>query len=389
MAEARIRSMPDEELQYRCQIVEANGKTLATPAKAIDPVKIHPKVQISPGAKFVNEVYAEVSQINIDEALAGGHGLEYRLRAKKDMLGDFDSRISMCFLEIKKDSIPNQKEIEFITDQAYVHSDITPLPMLSNFVWRITDKKESAKKPTRIPNDSKFKLVMKYLRDSIETIEQINKKPIMGYVPDYRMYYEDLVKIYHDCGINTFYFDAHLSSPITLQTSLRAFIRELSKNGMLEKSLIHMINPSQGRAARNSEVVRAGDVLGFGLGVDILGERHMRRPLSPKVIENMNHNPDNRYRLFDKDSYGYLRTCDMEKIRTFYPSDSWINMAQVIDDGRRPDPKVQNTFNVEQLALEGNVLQSRLAGNEGMLKYVEGKSNVDEASIKVLKRAKV
>ena len=89
MAEARIRSMPDEELQYRCQIVEANGKTLATPAKAIDPVKIHPKVQISPDAKFVNEVYAEVSQINIDEALAGGHGLEYRLRAKKRHAGGF------------------------------------------------------------------------------------------------------------------------------------------------------------------------------------------------------------------------------------------------------------------------------------------------------------
>ena len=389
MTEARIHSKPDDDLQYRHQTVKANGKTLVTPAKSIDPAKAHPGVQINPEAKFVNEVYGEVSQINMDNALAGGHSLEYRLQSKKSQFRNLDDRINMCFLEVKTDSIPNQREIEFVTDQAYVHSDITPLPMLSNFVYRITDEKEPKKRHARIPNDSKFRRVMQYLRDSIEAIEQLNKKPIMGYVPDYRWYYEDLVKIYHDYGINTFYFDAHLSSPITLNTSLRAFMRELNKNGMLDNSLIHMINPGQGRAARNSETVRAGDVMGFGLGVDILGERHMRRLLSPKVIEDMKHNPDNRYRLFDKSSYGYLRTCDIEKIRMFYPSDSWINMVQVIDNGDQPDPKIQNTFNMEQLALESAALQRRLARSEGMLEYVEGKSNVDEAVMKTLKRAKV
>ena len=50
----------------------------------------------------------------------------------------------------------------------------------------------------------------------------------MGYVPDYRFYFDKLVKFYADKGLNMFYFDAHLSNPIQLQSSLRAFIRNFS-----------------------------------------------------------------------------------------------------------------------------------------------------------------
>ena len=47
MAEAKIRSTPDEELQYRSQEVKANNKTVVTPIKSIDASKIHPTVSIS------------------------------------------------------------------------------------------------------------------------------------------------------------------------------------------------------------------------------------------------------------------------------------------------------------------------------------------------------
>ena len=389
MAAARIRSTPDQDLQYRCQTVRANGKTLVTPAKATDPAKTRPGELVNPKAEFVNEMHAVVSQASLDDALAGGGALERLLRSKRGRFQDPGGRVNMCFLEVRTDGIPSQKEIEFATGQAHAHSDITPLPMLSGFALRVTDAEGPQGRSARIPSGAKFARVVKYLRGSIMAAEQLGKKSVMGYVPDCRLYYEDLVKLYLDCGVNAFYFDAHLASPLALEASLRAFTGELDKNGMLEDSLVHMINPGRGMAEGDAAEIPARDVLGFGLGVDVLGERHMRRPPGPGMAEGARRDPGNRHGIFDKDSYGYLRAGDAVGVRACYPADSWVDMARIIAGGGRPDPRIQNAFNSVQLALEGARLRRRLARSEGVLEYVGGKRSVPEAYVKILKRAKV
>jgi len=292
------------------------------------------------------------------------------------------------FLEYKDESLPTQKEIEYMTDQAYVYSDVTPLPMLSNFVERITNVTIKAKRKVYTPNDSKFIKVKKYLNDAVETIEQLNSKPIMGYVPDYRYYFDELIKTYADKGINTFYFDAHRSNPITLQGPLRAFMRELNKQGILEKSFIHLINPGIGRAIKDSSLIPAKDILGFGFGIDSLGDSHMRPVLNKQVLENMRKNPDNRSRLFSKKSYGYIKTLEKDEIQEFYPNDSGIDVSEFLISGK-PDSKIQNAFNVEQLALESTNLRNQINQSKSILKYIDKKSSIREEDIKILKRAKI
>ena len=352
MAEARIKSTPDEDLQYRSQEVKANSKTVVTPVKAIDPSKIHPSVSISKRIECVNELYAGLSKEKLSNHITGSDSsLIYQLNRVQKKFKNPTKELQFCFLGFKDESIPTQKEIEYVTDQAYVFSDITPLPMLSNFVGRIANITTKGNRKVYTPNDTKFGRVKKYLVDAIETIEQLNNKPIMGYIPDYRYYFDELVKIYANKGINTFYFDAHLSNPNTLQGSLRAFMRELNKHGILEKSFIHMINPGVGRGIKDSSIIPAKDILGFGLGIDSLGDRHMRPILNAAVIENMRKNPDNRSRLFSKNTYGYLKTSEKKEIEAFYPNDSGVDISEfLISD--RPDSKIQNAFNVEQLSLE-------------------------------------
>ena len=233
-----------------------------------------------------------------------------------------------------------------------------------------------------------FESVQKFITEAIETIEQLNNKPIMGYIPDYRYYFEELVKLYTDKGINTFYFDAHLSNPITLQGSLRALMRELNKVGSLEKSFVHMLNPGYGRGIKDSSIIPAKDILGFGLGIDSLGERHMRRIFNRQVLENMRKNPDNRSRLFNKNSYGYLKTSDKDEIKNFYPNDSGIDIENFLTT-TKPDAKIQNAFNVEQLSLEGIELRDKVKASETVLNYLNEKSDVREDDIKILKRAKI
>ena len=300
--------------------------------------------------------------------------------------------LQFCFLEFEDESIPDQKEIEYVSDQAYVFSDVTPLPMLSNFISKITDTtikgKGKNQRKVHSPNNNKFEMVKKYLNDTIETIEQLNNKPIMGYVPDYRFYFDKLVKFYADKGLNMFYFDAHLSNPIQLQSSLRAFIRELNKHEILENSFIHMINPGVGRGTKDKSIIPAKDILGFGLGVDSLGERHMRRIMNKEAIENMKKNPDNRSRLFNKNTYGYLKTSEKTDILKFYPKDSGIDVSEFLTSNK-PDPKIENAFNAEQLALESMSLKNNLIKSRSILQYINKKSNIREDDVKILKRAKI
>ena len=389
MAEARIRSITDEDLQYRSQEVTANNKTITTPVKAIDPSKIHPSINMNARVECINELYAGLSKKKILNHVTGSDSrLTYDLNRIQRRFRDPENELQLCFLEFKDDSLPTKTEIEYMTDQAYVCSDITPLPMLSKFVERITNTTFNGKKKTHTPNDAKFEHVKKYLKDSIETIGQLNNKPIMGYVPDYRYYFEPLVNLYADNGINTFYFDAHLSNPITMQASLRALMREMNKRGILEKSFIYMINPGYGRGIRDNNVIPAKDILGFGLGIDGLGDRHMRPVFSKEVITKMQKNPDNRSRLFDKDTYGYLKTSEKEEIKAFYPDDSSVGMSEFMTSGK-PDPKIQNAFNAEQLALESTRLRDNITDSWPILEYLDKNPNLKKDDVKVLKRAKI
>ena len=389
MSEARIKSTPDEELQYRSQEIKANNKTVTTPIKSIDPSKLHPSVSMNKRVDCVNELYAGLSKEKIVNYMTDSdNSLTYRLNGIQKKFRNSPKELQFCFFEYKAESLPTQKEIEYMTDQAYVYSDITPLPILSNFIERITNTTVNAKRKINMPNDSKFNKVKKYLKDSIETIEQLNNKPIMGYVPNFRPYFDKLIKIYADSGINTFYFDARLSNPITLQGPLRAFMRELNTQEILEKSFIHMINPGIGRGIKDSSFIPAKDILGFGFGIDSLGDKHMRPRLNSEFLKNIKKNPDNRSRLFSKKSYGYIKTSEKREIEKFYPDDSGIDISEFLIS-EKPDLQIQNAFNVEQLALESSNLRNYINQSRSILKYIDKKLNVREDDVKILKRAKI
>lgn len=387
MTEARIKSSPDNELQYRSQTVIANNKTLVTPVKSIDPKHIETSIKISKQVTGLNEMYSGFTSKKISDHInEKDKSAYYLLNSVEKSLNPKD--MQLCFLEYKEEEFPSKKEIEFLTDLAYVHSDVTPIPMLSSFTDRIVITKIVDGKKQHSPNDSVFRKFLKYLSDAVETIQQLNNKPIMGYIPDYRFYFDELVEFYVKRGINTFYYDAHLSNPITLQSSLRALLRELNNQETLEHSFVHMLNPGYGRASKDSAIIPAKDILGFGLGVDGIGERHMKRVFNKQLAEYMKKNPDNRARLFDKDSYGYLKTSDKSEIQKFYPNDSGIDIANFLT-GKKPSDKLQNSFNVEQLALESSRLRDRLNSSKSVLDYITKKTNIKEDDLKILKRAKI
>ena len=389
---ARIRSTPAEDMQYRRQEATVGSKTLVTPAKSVDPTKMSPDATLSEAAEFVNEMYRGLTGEAMRRCIVDGDRRPMRdLGRARRRFRRRDARIELCFLEMKTESIPTRKETEFAAGLAHAHSDIVPLPMLSNFVDRVTDVSVEGQRTVRTLNQARFEGVMGYLRDAVDATVQIGSKPMMGYVPNYRLYFEEMVGLYVDRGINAFYFDARASTPVALQAPLRALRRELGGRGALEDSLIHVINPGTGGGGGgwNGTAIPARDVLGFGLGIDILGDRHVQNRTRCGAAEGAGRQPGCRYMLFDKSRYSYLLAPDADELRSSYPGDSGMDADEFLAPGRAADRGLQHAFNSEQLALESARLGERLAESKPMLPYLAGKRDVRDADIEILKHASV
>lgn len=389
MPRARIRSTPDEDLQYRRQEVRVRGKTLATPVKSADPARLPAGTTPGGGAPCINEMYAGVTKKSLSACKEGwDHAVGRRLGGLQRRFRDPQSDLQVCFIEYKEPSHPTRAETDIMAGLAHAHSDMAPLPMLSGLVERVSNVSVKDGGTQYSPSRRKWERLLRHLAGSIEAIEQLGGKPAMGYVPKYRLYYGELVKLYADSGINAFYFDARGSSPVAVSVFLREFTRELDSAGMLEKSLVYMINPGPGLIARDGPAIPAKDILGFGLGVDCLGERRVRPRRGRGAGRGARRGPGGPSRLFDKRTYHYLWAGGADGIAKSYPGDSSIARSRFAS-GARPDGRVYNAFNAEQLGLEGARLRDMLAASEPLTGYLSGKAGVDGADIKLLKLAKV
>lgn len=381
MAEAVISTTPDPDTMHRSQEIRANGKSARTPVKAVDYDKVLSSLDLGDGAGYVHELYHSMSKGRLadhinDVKRDANYALNSYTRRFKD-----HSAIQMCFLKYNGDGFPKSTEIEYLTDLSYVNSDITPIPMISDFLEKITDTNN---KKQKIPNGRKFAAGKRYITEAIEIINQHNHKPIMGYIPDYRPYIHDLVKLYRKLGISSFYFDAHRANPITVRTTLRALTRALAQNNILDKSFIHMVNASYGRGEEGG-MIPARNVLGFGLGIDSLGESHMPMRLPLDIIAKMAKST-RVSKLFLKDHYAYYRFQGRDGVR-LYPRDSGIDVAEFMVQ-ERAGSKTENTFNVEQLALESGRLGSAIRGSEPMVEYLKDKK-LDQKYIELLMRGRI
>ena len=183
-----IRSTPAEDLQYRRQEVSAGSKTLVTPAKSVDPTRLSPDAAVSEAAECVNEAYRGLTGEAMRRCSVDGDRRPMRdLGRARRLFRRRDARIELCFLEMRTGPIPTRKETEFAAGLAHAHSDIVPLPMLSNFVDRVTDVSVEGRRTVRTLNDAMFERVMGYLRDSIDAMMRLGSKPVMGYIPNYRL----------------------------------------------------------------------------------------------------------------------------------------------------------------------------------------------------------
>ncbi|MFH1400468.1 MAG: hypothetical protein ABIH41_03035, partial [Nanoarchaeota archaeon] len=227
----------------------------------------------------------------------------------------------------------------------------------------------------------------KYLEKAIESIEQLNHKPIMGIIPKLaRKNVPDLLEFYQSKGINAFSLDLEGSNPISSKMSIFKVLKTFNKMKILDSCYIHGHNVGM-RVNKAIDVIPAKDVLGFGVGLNSIGEKRTEFKPNPAFLSLIKTNPLNKFRLFNKQDYGYWKAISASDLEKVYPSDSSVPVTAFKSAIKNANQfnYIQKIFNSEQLALEShNVKEVITEDAEKTLVYIKKKKFIAPDDIKVL-----
>ena len=367
-----------EDSHYKTENVKIGSKSFSTPIKALDLKKNITDISINQKIKGINEVYRIFNSKSLNNVQTTDR--EQTINNEVNRLikkYSSDDEVNICFTEFEDIRIPNEDEIEYLTNLSYVHSDITPLPMLPKVAKNITS--------------DNFNEYNTFIKKAIDAIGVLNNKPIMGVIPMSvpSTFMPMLLKTYTDNGITALCLDFQGSTVGSSLTKIRALVKSIKKQNLLEKSFIYSINLGAGKLPKTKEVVPAKDILSFGYGFDAIGGQHVRKKLSPEIrakILSSKNMFENSLRLFNKNDYGYYRATKKETIEGVYPKDSSIPLA--ILEKIKSNSNVDKLFNQEQQGFEAVNLRTIIKEEHKLLSYLNKKKYVEKNDIKMLENIK-
>ncbi len=367
-----------EDSYYKTQRIRVGNKNFVTPIKAIDLNKCQPSIGISNEIRGINEAYKIFDSEKIKKLLRSDREQEINNEIERTYkkYGSVE-QVNLCFTEFEGDKLPTEEELEYLTNLAHVHSDITPLPLLPKLARKVN--------PDNLTNYTDF------IRKAIGTIEELNNHPIMGILPMPvpSAFLPNILQAQLDLGVNAFCLDFQGSTVTSSKTKLRALIKFLKKADLLESVFIYSLNLGAGRLPKDRDIVSAKDILSFGYGLDVIGGQHIRRRLSPEVLAKILSAKkmfENSIRLFNKEDYGYYKATKSQIVEEVYPSDSSIplSLLQRIDGNKG----IEKLFNQEQQGFEAVHLRTVIAEEHQLLKYLGKKKQVEASEIKALENIK-
>lgn len=375
-----VKKDPNSLYQAK-EVRVSSSKHIETPIKAVDVTRLASGYPINSSGRGFNEIFKRFDAKQIKKYLEDPKysGVLDTFFSRQTPKIDSE-QVTACFLEFSEDRFPTKDELEFLVDTAYPYSDITPIPIpaIANRIGEYS---------TAVFRKKLLSDYIQYVKDAISEINAFNNKPIVGIIPKFPMKrIAELLEIYRKNGINSFAIDLDGSNPMSYRTPIFKILKTLKKDGLLEKSFIYGFNIGY-RFNKAQPVIPARDILGFGLGLDSIGDKHKRIRGSEEYFKRLRillEKQGNKFRLFNKADYGYWREIEEEQLQGIYPKDSRINI-RLFSDFKGDYQKrmfIQKLFNSEQLSLEARKLKDMILEDPATpLPYVKKKKYVLQQDI--------
>lgn len=361
----------DDELFIKSEKLRINNKTIKTPIKSFDMKKLRRDTTISEDVKGVNEIFKNVDLTKIKEHKYSG---DDEKKIGKDITTSLNktdpSEVNFCFVIVKDSTIPEGKEIDFITNIGYNYSDAIPLPIIDSLF----------KDGSNAMDD--FGRYMDFMEKSIESINRFNNKPILGIIPSRMPSYfvEDLVNFYHDYDITSFAFDFHGKVHTGLEGSIRELMIAINELDIFNESFTYSCNTHGGKYSKGSNVIKANDVLVYNFGFDIMGDNHIPPKIPASVAKAWKKRSNNSdLRLFHSNDYGHYKHDNLHSAKGIYPFEETKIPFEAFEGTNKAKIKdSQKLFNSERVGLELQKYQKIINENDSTFKYLETKNQIKD-----------
>jgi len=367
----------DSDLLLRAGEIMVSGKNIRIPMRSINVSHLKAEIPHPIKENSINELFTilrpnKVLRMMADEKFARkvNVSISSRIRAYSRQ-----NDINILFVAYD-DNYPSERELEFLLDTIFPLSDMVPIPIIRNLNRKLNS-----------PSD--FEKLKSYMQRTCEILQSFPIKPLMGYIPitiPY-IYIRSLVEIMINIDMNAFFIDFDGRTPFSVIQNVSYFLRQIY-NHYGENRFLLAINTNPGRVLKTENVIPAKDFLILHLGIDCLGGVHVP-PRGPKsFFEKYPERSTYRYRIFNREDYGYYRLTDIEYC-TFYPEDSVIP-RKLFKQARSQKllRDLQEIFNIEQHFLECKKIYSFLTKGEiKILDYLKQKSYVQQKYLDQLLKA--
>ncbi len=338
----------DDNLLFKQVEIKTGDKSIITPIKAG-----YPKNPL----EGVNEIFRKFTLQSLNKCISDEQS-ERTINSKLDV--QKTNSINFLHVDYADIKIPEQKHIEALSDIQYENSDIVITP-----IWSVITR--------RLNGINLLGNFINLTNKYIEIIKTLNHKGIIGTIPSRmpRQFLNKILKNYYDQGVTSFVIDFDGRSIGTNRSWIRNLFRIMRNDlDILDKTFLYSINSNEGKFMKNKKSILAKDFMSAGFGIDIIGLNHLPPRMSTEVWKRIKENrQENTFRVFNRNTYGYDKK-EKEGLSNLGISN-------------REDLK---KFNSSEQHKETSVLRKNLTENNTLEPYIRTKPQVDETTIKDIKK---
>lgn len=341
--------------------VQLGDTVIETPTAAIETDAVRDHEPVNPDARGVNELYRTV----------GGDDLTKSRRGTSSIIIDDLSRgyrkakeeeLTIAFVSYDETGVLPRGEAAHLVDILQSVSDVIPVPLMPKTAEAIDPDEHDG------TNDPAYKSLRTSVENVLDAVEsRASDTPVMGVLPMLGWdYIEDLLDLYERRGVRAFClnFDRRKITAANQVAVLRPLMKSISTRGIEDKVLTYGINLHPGSTDNVMGFRTATDFAAFGLGLDILGGRHVAPKMPGHVFEDSEADEELTFRLFDKRDACY-REIALENLPEMFPEDSSLDPSHVVRRCRNSPNnakfRLQKLVNCEQKSLAGKELQSEFS----------------------------
>ena len=382
----------DPEIQTRLTTLTVNSKRLEFPRRSLCLTKeTHSESHVveNPSIRGVNEIPRRVTK---DLVLDIDNDEEKQERFYGDIASRFHSvnsadEINMFIFSY--DNGPRDKD-----NPRKRGPNKTPTDTETEYLCGLLDHMFNDIWVPPIVRGLKASEYLPYLQSFYDLAQSKRHVHVAGLIPRFgRLDIRRLTELYTSHDINYLVMDFDERNPLALIGSINMTkaIASAIEDRTGAPCFVHGINVPFYRGLWEDEILPARDILLFGFGFDCFGSSHVFRPWRPMdktILEKIKNEPK-RYRLFNRNDFGYHRDNTIKPREFEEQAPVSVTVSEVKNAGeRRKTRLLESAFNAERHGLEVEVLRGKLRAGKRLGEYFAGKGQIPPSVLGRLYRQK-